>query len=281
MKPKFILSTLIMVFLFLITCTKDYAQATYKPGDFPGPNKSIDDYNETILQIDLGKEIGLYGRIFRMHYSTMSPKGMILQHKHANRPTIEYILQGDAMETKFDTITKKVIVNTIHANENESSTGSIIHWWKNETRGMVKIMATDIWIGNGSIVCRPQGDPRTEALVPPSNPDNVKTEELARIELEQQFPDLPAAKGYIMRSRRLTILSGQKTKLENYTGKPAITYIISGDILENRSDEKSLIRRAGEYSVGNNGISYYWENPTQEQVILWIVDIIKKEELKN
>lgn len=279
MKLKVTLSSTIMIGAYLLTSMKSYAQVTFKPGDYPGPKESVYDYNETILQIDLGKEIGLFGRIFRMHYSTMSPNGMILQHPHADRPTIEYILQGDATETKYDTITKKVIVDTIHINENEASVGSIIHWWKNETKGMVKIMAIDIWKSkesNGTILCRPQGDPRTEPLIPPSISDNIKTEVLAQIELEKQFPDLPSAKGYIMRSRRMTILPGQKTQLENYIGRPCITYIVKGDVLENRNDEKSLIRRTGEYSFGGVGISCYWENPTTEEVILWVVDIIRK-----
>src|SRR5467141_1903433 len=80
-------------------CSAD-AQDKNKPGQFPGPTESVYDYNETILQLDLGKEINLNGRVLRMHYSTMAPRGIIGQHSHKNRPTIEYVLHGTATETK-------------------------------------------------------------------------------------------------------------------------------------------------------------------------------------
>src|SRR4051812_24316318 len=72
----------------------------FKPGDFPGPPASVDDYNETILQLALADEVNFTDRVLRMHYAAMPPGGMILQHSHANRPTIEYILNGTATETK-------------------------------------------------------------------------------------------------------------------------------------------------------------------------------------
>jgi quercetin dioxygenase-like cupin family protein len=246
-----------------------------KPGTFPGPTDSVSDYNETILQLDLSKEINFPGRVLRMHYSTMSPNGIIGQHSHADRPTIEYILHGVATETKKDE-DGKIVVKSVAANETESSTVGITHWWKNQSNTMVRIMAVDIWKGDASIVCRPQGNPRTDPLQPPSNPDNIKTENIGILDLAVQFPAIPAAKDYVMRSRRLTILPKQKTKMENGTGNPGITYVVEGEVWENRSDEASSIRRTGEYSVTNNGISYYWENTTIEPVVLWAVDIVRK-----
>ncbi len=266
-----------LLFLSFEAGSSASAQDQYKPGDFPGPTQSLDDYNETILQLDLSKEINLNGRLFRMHYSTMAPDGMINQHSHANRPCIEYVLQGTATETKKGE-DGKVVVKSVAANETELSTVGITHWWKNESREMVKIMAVDIWVGNGSSISRPQGNPRTEPLQPPSNPDNIKTDDTGSLDLAKQFPEIAEAKDYVLRSRRLTILPKQKTKLGNGTGDPTITYVIKGDVWENRSDEASSIRRTGEYSVANNGISYYWENTTIEPVILWVVDIAKKEE---
>jgi quercetin dioxygenase-like cupin family protein len=252
-------------------------QGQYQPGDFPGPAESLNDYNETILQLELGKEINLNGRVFRMHYSALAPGGMILQHSHTNRPTIEYILHGTAVETK-KVEDGKIVVKSVAKDETEVSTVGITHWWKNESKETVKIVAVDIWVGNTSSICRPQGAPRTEPLQPPANPDPVKTEDMGRLDLAAQFPDMAEAKDYVMRSRRLTILPKQKTALASGTGDPSITYIIAGDVWENRSDEASSIRRTGEYSVANNGISYYWENTTVEPVVLWVVDIVKKNE---
>jgi quercetin dioxygenase-like cupin family protein len=254
------------------------AQDQTKPGTFPGPSDSVQDYNETILQLDLTKEINFKGRVFRMHYSTMSPNGVIGQHSHANRPTIEFMLQGTATETKKGE-DGKVVVKRIRANETEVSTVGITHWWKNQSREMVRIMAVDIWVddGTGRSICRPQGNPRTQPLQPPSNPDKITTEDMGSLDLAVQFPDIPEAKDYIFRSRRLTLLPGQKTALQDGTGNPSISYIIAGDVWENRSDEASEIRRTGEYSVAGKGISFYWENTTIKPVILWVLDIVNKD----
>lgn len=273
-----ILIAAISLIVLQFSCAKK-PKDKFNPGDFPGPTESFKDYNETIMQFDLGKEINLKGRVMRMHYSTMAPGGMILQHSHANRPTTEYVVEGNTAETKKDG-TGKVVVEHLNANQNELSTVGITHWWKNESKGMVKLMAIDIWVDSVTVVCRPQGKPRplTEPLIAPPNPDNIKIENLGKIDLEQQFPEIIEAKDYIMRSRRLTILPLQKTKLENSKGRPGITFILKGDVWENRSDEKSSIRREGEFSALNNGVSYYWENPTTETVVLWVVDIVKKGE---
>ena len=74
------------------------------------------------------------------------------------------------------------------------------------------------------------------------------------------------------------LLPKQKTALMDGTGNPSITYIVEGDVWENRSDEASSIRRTGEYSVANKGITYYWENTTIDPVVLWVVDIVRKEQ---
>lgn len=89
-----------------------------------------------------------------------------------------------------------------------------------------------------------------------------------------------SAAGYCLNSDGIvldrTIPPKQKTKLENGTGNPSITYVVEGEVWENRSDEASSIRRTGEYSVANNRISYYWENTTMEPIVLWVVDILRK-----
>jgi quercetin dioxygenase-like cupin family protein len=263
-----------VVLLCLGTGCSPSAPDPTKPGTFPGPADNVADYAETILQLDLSKEIDFPGRVFRMHYSAMPPNGIIGQHSHADRPTIEYILHGTATETKKDE-DGKIVVKSI-ANATESSTIGITHWWKNTSTTMVRIMAVDIWKGDASIICRPQGNPRTEPLQAPSNPDNIKTEYIGTIDLATQFPTIPAAKDYVMRSRRLTLQPQQKTKLQDGTGNPSITVVTEGEVWESRSDEASSLRRTGEYSVAGKGISYYWENTTIEPVVLWVVDIVRK-----
>ena len=279
---KYVLPTRYTVFLVTLLILSPSAERSrgaddqYKPGDFPGPTESLYFYNETVMQLALGKEVNLNGRILRMRYSTVAPGGVIGQHSHSDRPIVEYILQGTATETKKSG-DGKVVVKSVGKDEAELSTVEVTHWWKNESKEMVKIMAVDIGKGDVSSICRPPGSPRTEPLQPPVNADNIKIEYMGSHDLAVQFPGIPEAKDYVMRCRRLTILPKQKTKLGNGTDNPSVTYIIKGDVWENRSDEASSIRRTGEYSVATNGISYYWENPTIEPVILFVVDIVRKD----
>lgn len=272
---RLFLLTLLFVSLWGVCSASPQQQP--KPGTFPISKDNFKTYNETILQLDLSKEINFKGRVLRMHYITLAPNGVIGQHSHANRPTIEYVLHGTATETKRGE-DGKVVVKSVPTGETELSTVGIEHWWKNDSRTMVKIMAVDIWVddGTGSKICRPQGNPRVTPLQPPSNPDKIKTEDMGSVDLSTQFPEIVEAKDYVFRSRRLTIFPGQKTEVVDGTGNPSITYVVAGEVWENRSDEASSIRRTGEYSVANNGIQFYWENTTVTPVILWTVDIVKK-----
>src|SRR5438094_10551179 len=101
---KSILPTICAVFLATLSILSPSPEPSrgaddqYKPGDFPGPTESLYFYNETVMQLDLGKEVNLNGRILRMRYSTLAPGGVIGQHSHSDRPIVEYILQGTASE---------------------------------------------------------------------------------------------------------------------------------------------------------------------------------------
>jgi quercetin dioxygenase-like cupin family protein len=281
-RTKSVLVTVIAAFCGASVVACIARAADFNPGVFPGPTESLNDYNETILQLALGDEINFPGYVFRMHYSTMSPGGMIREHDHAGRPCIEYVLGGTATETKKTGKDGKAVVKVVAKGETEYSTVEVIHWWKNQSKEMAKIMAVDIKKAEGdlnkTIVSRPQGDPRTEPLQPPTSEDQIKTEELDNHDLSEQFPELAEAKNYVFRSRRLTLLPKQKTKLEDGTGNPSITFVVQGEVWENRSDQASLIRRQGEYSVASKGVTYYWENTTIDPVVLWVVDILRKDQ---
>ena len=263
--------------------TGSAVDAQCRPGDFPVTPEVCpfrDDYNESTSQFDLGKAINMAGYVTRSHYSVLGPGGIIGQHAHKDRPCFEYILQGTATETKQDEDTK-VHVRRVKQNEVERSTNGVTHWWKNETRQMVRIIAVDVTTMSYPNSWRTLGIPRKTPFSPPSKNDNIKIEDLGTIDLGQQFPGVAAARDYIMRSRRITLLPHQVTSLQSSNGQPAYTYIVRGSVLEIRSDEEASIRRPEEFSIADGGISYYWENPTSETVVLWVVDYVKRSELNR
>lgn len=251
---------------------------TCKPGKWPcpGPNELM--YNAPIAGIDLEKEIGMKGRNVRLRYWVVGPGGKIGQHYHDKRPAIVYFLEGEAHETKKD-VDSQVKVRTVSADQVVFEQSGIQHWWVNQSGKMVRLFAVDIVPNSIISPGRTPGIPLPADYVfkGPTNPDNVKIEELGSHDLGQQFPDVSEVKDYLMRSRRITLLPHQKTAVQNSKGNPSVTYVIRGDMLEHRDDEEISIRRRGDCTTASNGVSYYWENPTSEPVVLFVVDFVKKD----
>jgi quercetin dioxygenase-like cupin family protein len=246
------------------------------PGQFPISCEARADYNEAITQFDLVKEINLQDRVARIHYSVVGPGGIVPQHPHRNRPCFEYILQGTVTETKrYDD--GRLVVHRVKQDEVELSTSDITHWWKNETNSMVRIIAIDIFFDPKPVFWKITAAPRSTFFSPPANSDRIKVEAMGEIDLAVEYPTMPEAKGYIMRSRRLTLEPHQRSEVYKSKGQPGYTYVVKGNVLEHRSDQDSAIRRPEEFIVTEGNISYYWENPTSEPVVLWVVDFVKRQ----
>ena len=241
-----------------------------RPGTFPSKCTAKDDYNEAITQFDLVSTIDLTDRVARIHYSVLGPGGVISQHSHRNRPCFEYILQGVATETKQEG-SGKVVVRRVAKGEVEQEATDITHWWKNETKEMVRMIAVDIFEDEHPSFWRAMGAPRTKPFAPP-NTSGVKIEEMGSIDLAGQFPAIEAAKDYVMRSRRITLRPGDTTPLYSAKKHPAYFYIVRGNVLETRSDQETTIRRPEEFAIEDGDVSYFWQNPTSEPAVLWVVE---------
>jgi len=243
-------------------------------GVIPGPPQ-FNIFNAPLTVFDLSKQIGMKDeRRTRVRYWIMPPGGIIGDHIHESRPAIVYLLEGEVIETKLDT-DGKIKVEVIGANQVVFENSGIEHWWVNQSGKMVKMVAIDIIRPNDGDINEVTRIPRTEAFIPPARPSNVKIEELGEHNLAVQFPEMPEVSDYRMRARKITLMPGEKTAVEKSESQPGITYVISGDALEQRTDQNMSIRRAGDFTYVTGNVSYYWENPSSEKVVLFVVDFIK------
>lgn len=90
-------------------------------------------------------------------------------------------------------------------------------------------------------------------------------------------------KGLMLRTRRLTILPGGFVPTHSHEDRPAIIYIISGEIVEhNTSCAVPIVHKAGE-STGEFGaeLKHWWENKGKEPVVLTSSDLVPIEMMND
>lgn len=95
---------------------------------------------------------------------------------------------------------------------------------------------------------------------------------LGAIDLEKE----PAAiDDRTLRLRRLEIQPGGIVPWHSHGDRPAIIYVVSGEVLEYASDcAVPIVHSAGEVSIETNGVSHWWQNKGTEKVILLSADIL-------
>ncbi len=112
-------------------------------------------------------------------------------------------------------------------------------------------------------------------LVGPKAPVGMSIRDLGSIKLGPEFPQIPDAANYVMRGRYVTVGAGGIVPIHSHKGRPAVTYVIQGEIVEHRSDESGpVVRRAGDCTIDNNGIAQWWQNKTGQPVTLFVVDFL-------
>ena len=88
-------------------------------------------------------------------------------------------------------------------------------------------------------------------------------------------------KGLMLRTRRLTILPGGFVPTHSHEDRPAIIYIISGEIIEhNTTCAVAIVHKAGE-STGEFGgtLKHWWENKGKIEVVLTSSDVVPPDQL--
>lgn len=111
------------------------------------------------------------------------------------------------------------------------------------------------------------------AQVPQATPGvTVRVEH--EIALADAFPDNAVARNYIFRARQIDLAPGARSEMINHAGRPAITYVTQGSVLEFRTGEAEPIRReVGAATMDRAAISHYWENAGQTPAVLLIVEV--------
>ena len=96
---------------------------------------------------------------------------------------------------------------------------------------------------------------------------------LGVVDLGGEFESM---KGHEMRARVFTIKPGGVVARHEHQSRPGFAYIISGQIIEHRNDQKAaIVRKPGDVAVERSGVVHYWENTFKEPVVALVVDIVK------
>jgi len=123
------------------------ASAGECPADQQKPNarepvnvEAVGKTDTVIATLDVAKEHGVDGRVFRMRRLEIEPGGIVPWHSHAERPAIIYVVQGTIEEYSSD-----CAVPIVHkAGDVSAETKDISHWWKNTGGETVVLIAADL-----------------------------------------------------------------------------------------------------------------------------------------
>ncbi len=82
---------------------------------------------------------GIDKRQLRMRVVTLAPGGVFAVHSHADRPSVEYVLKGQATEYVGDTSRSYAEGDSVLAGKNT------VHWWRNDGTEPAIFVAVDVF----------------------------------------------------------------------------------------------------------------------------------------
>ena len=118
----------------------------------------------------------------------------------------------------------------------------------------------------------PAGQMRADATKPVNyGPTAVTDMVLAQIDLAGEKI---ALKGHLMRVRKLEIQSGGIVPWHSHGDRPALIYVVSGEIYEHASNcAVPILHKAGEVARETQATSHWWKNDGKAPVVLLSFDI--------
>ena len=118
----------------------------------------------------------------------------------------------------------------------------------------------------------PAGQIRADATKPVTyGPKDVTDKVLAQIDLAGEKI---ALKGHLMRVRKLEIQSGGIVPWHSHGDRPALIYVVSGEIYEHASNcAVPILHKAGEVARETQATSHWWKNEGIAPVVLLSFDI--------
>jgi quercetin dioxygenase-like cupin family protein len=94
---------------------------------------------------------------------------------------------------------------------------------------------------------------------------------VASIDLAKEPADI---KGRLLRLRRLEIKPGGVVPWHEHHDRPAIIYVVQGEIVEYASTcAVPIVHRAGEVAAENHATAHWWKNTGKETVVLLSADL--------
>ncbi|MEY4751583.1 MAG: hypothetical protein RIQ60_3797 [Pseudomonadota bacterium] len=104
----------------------------------PTENKGV--AAKLIGTLPLAPEIsGVDNRQLRMRVVTLAPGGVFAVHSHADRPSVEYVLKGQATEYIGDASRTYAEGDSVLAGKNT------VHWWRNDGTEPAIFVAVDVF----------------------------------------------------------------------------------------------------------------------------------------
>ncbi len=257
----------------------------YKPGEFPGPPDNHKMYRVDLAEFDLTQEFnGLPGRDMRARFWLMEPGGMIQEHCHEDRPALVYILEGRVVETKMEgsTVTTNILPppNWSGGPFAVAEGNGTRHWWKNEGTAAVVMVAVDLPLRQ-PIASDQTANWQWRVSNLPKEPKAISADLNEKLDLTTEYPHIEYVHGREVRGTHWTFEPGAVLGELDHSSRPAIIYVVVGEVLDVRSDHpQTQLLRAGDGVTGHNGVKRYLYNATDapaEIVVFEIIDSSRQE----
>ena len=148
--------------------------------------------------------------------------------------------------------------------------------------GLVAALGAGLALGAGPAAAGtcPADQMRPDATRPVAHAAKGVTDTvLASIDVAKE----PAAiNGRLFRLRKLTIEPGGIVPLHSHGDRPAIIYIVQGEVIEYASNcAVPIVHKAGDVSTERHVTSHWWENKGSETVVLLSADLLRDARDKN
>ncbi|MFM9845450.1 MAG: cupin domain-containing protein [Dongiaceae bacterium] len=88
-----------------------------------------------------------------------------------------------------------------------------------------------------------------------------------------------AIEGRQLRMRRLEIQPGGVVPWHSHEDRPAIIYVVQGEVTEYSSEcAAPIVHMTGEVSVETHGVAHWWKNTGADTVVLISADLLRAED---
>lgn len=276
------------------------------------PSAHVCMFNTEYGSFNLNEEIPGFGdRHMRLRFWIMEPGGVIMRHRHIDRPAYVYLLQGQVYEVKLEPPEgQQVVLNEGRSCNFDSRTPTVNiitggsaaqskpgeaaledncteHWWYNLGKLPVLMVAVDVPnesatnlnSGIGLLLqelladARRRVAPQSVAVVGNSG---VSAEQLGAMALSSQYPGLAAVKDYVLTGQIVAIQPNGSFDAGLRAGRPGIAFVLDGTLLEERSDSGDTVRLSGHVSLLNENVTSTWRNRAAEDARILIIEFVKR-----